>query len=373
MGLLTKPEDLTGSATIKGLIYGQPGIGKTTLALSSPKPVCIDFDKGMTRVDPNLRVPSLQVDLYSEVLELISSGELDEFDTIVIDTLGKLVDKICDHVTKANSKNRQGNGQMTMQGWGQVKITFMALFKLLDSMGKSIIFVAHESEEKDGDETIKRPDCAGSARKDIVKELDFMGYMEMRGNKRTISFTPSDKFYAKNSLHLGAHIEIPSTENGNNFITTEVIQLNNSRLKDEAKLRTRYNDIIASIDTDIAALQSVDDVNSYYKDMGKKLSIWDSHEHDRKGLSNQIKELGIVFNPEQRVFEAIKIEKESDVVALTIDEILANIDESSSVDGIETFLKNKDVVNLYDKLTDELKRTIDEAAQLKREQLGEEE
>ena len=46
----------------------------------------------------------------------------------------------------------------------------------------------------------------------------------MRGNKRTISFTPSDKFYAKNSLHLGAHIEIPSTENGNNFITTEVIQ-----------------------------------------------------------------------------------------------------------------------------------------------------
>ncbi len=189
MSLLTKPSDLVGQKTFKGLIYGQPGIGKSTLSLSAPNPVCIDFDKGMRRVQPQFRAPSLQVDTYNQVLELLNSEEMNSFDTIIIDTLGKLVDRIGDYVASKNPKARQGDGTMSMKGWGEVKQAFLNLLKLLEAKNKSVIFVAHESEEKNGDVTIKRPDCSGSARKDIVKELDFMGYIcERLSPVRSITF-----------------------------------------------------------------------------------------------------------------------------------------------------------------------------------------
>ena len=46
MGLIKKPNELTVKNALSALIYGQPGMGKTTLALSSPQPLLLDFDGG---------------------------------------------------------------------------------------------------------------------------------------------------------------------------------------------------------------------------------------------------------------------------------------------------------------------------------------
>ncbi len=302
MSLLKKPSELTQNSTFKGLIYGQPGSGKTTLALSAPNPVCIDFDKGMHRVQPQFRVTSLQVETYDEVLTLLQSDEIDGFDTIVCDTLGKLIDRICDYCAKKNPKARQGDGQMTMKGWGEVKTTFHALLKLLATKNKSILFVAHESEEKSGDETIKRPDCSGSARKDIVKELDFMGYLEMIGNKRVINFNPTDKFYAKNSLDLPQGMEIPSTAKGNTFIAKEIVALMQNRSVDQAAMADSYASLVSLIDASIKALENAEQVNSYYSEMGKKQVIWDSAMLEKHLLNERIAEIGVTFDKVKKTF-----------------------------------------------------------------------
>lgn len=57
MGLIKKPNELTVKNALSALIYGQPGMGKTTLALSSPQPLLLDFDGGVHRVnhDPPCR------------------------------------------------------------------------------------------------------------------------------------------------------------------------------------------------------------------------------------------------------------------------------------------------------------------------------
>lgn len=39
MSLFKQPSELEVSTTIKALIYGQPGLGKSTLGLSTPSPV----------------------------------------------------------------------------------------------------------------------------------------------------------------------------------------------------------------------------------------------------------------------------------------------------------------------------------------------
>jgi hypothetical protein len=292
MGLLTKPNELTMKETYAGLIYGQPGVGKTTLALSSVNPVCIDVDRGMYRVEKRYQVPSLQVEAYQEVLDLLNSDELDGFNTIVIDTLGKLIDSMGEYLAKNNPKYRQSNGQLTMQGWGQVKIEFHALVKLINSKNKSVIFVAHESEEKEGDVTKKRPDVSGSARKDIVKELDFMGYMEMSGNKRTISFSPSSAYYAKNSLGLDSIIEIPGIQTTNSFIKDVIVSAIRSRKEQDKAQAGPYDETIKQIDALINAATSISDINEAYMQLATLDHIWDSKLY----AWSKIREMAKTFN-----------------------------------------------------------------------------
>ena len=48
MSLFKKPSELEFVTTIMMLVYGQPGIGKSTMALSAPNPVLFDFDGGVS-------------------------------------------------------------------------------------------------------------------------------------------------------------------------------------------------------------------------------------------------------------------------------------------------------------------------------------
>ena len=51
MSLIKKPSELTIPSTVKMMIYGQAGTGKSTLALSTPKPLLLDFDNGVKRIN----------------------------------------------------------------------------------------------------------------------------------------------------------------------------------------------------------------------------------------------------------------------------------------------------------------------------------
>lgn len=303
MSLITKPSELKSNTVLKGLIYGQPGIGKTTLALSASNPLLIDFDKGLHRVAPAYRKDSLQVDNYDQVLELLNSDEIHDYNTIVVDTLGKLIDRIADYAAKLNPKIRQGDGQLSMKGWGNVKTQFLNLLKLLDSKNKSIIFVAHETEEKDGDNTKKRPDCSGSARKDIVKELDFMGYMSMAENKRVIDFSPTDQYYAKNSIGLEGSIEVAQIKGDNNFLIKNIFEASKRRIKEQVELAEKFETIKNMIDERIGTLNSLEEINDYYKNGYQKLEkIWSSYEYEQVKFGDRAKSLGLEFDKAKKIF-----------------------------------------------------------------------
>ena len=54
--MIKKPNELNfNNKKISMIIAGVAGIGKTTLALSSPKPLLIDLDKGISRVEAKYR------------------------------------------------------------------------------------------------------------------------------------------------------------------------------------------------------------------------------------------------------------------------------------------------------------------------------
>lgn len=276
MTLLTQPNELKNTKPISCLIYGQPGAGKTTLALSASKPVLIDLDRGLYRVESRFHCASLQVESYQQIIDLLNSDELKPFDTIVIDTLGKLIDRIGDYVASNNPKFRQGDGTLSMKAWGAIKIQFSNLIKNIFNKNKSVIFVAHEKEDKDGETRFVRPDVPGSSGKDIVKELDLMGYVEMKGSNRTISFTPNEKYYAKNSLGLNPIISIPDTIKGNTFFQDKIVSAVNEKRRQEAELLEKYTSLKSVLDGKLETIVDIDTLNTAYAELCEMEVIWDS-------------------------------------------------------------------------------------------------
>lgn len=303
MSLLTQPSELKHNQPISCLIYGQPGTGKTTLALSADKPVLIDLDRGLYRVEKRFQCPSLQVENYQQILDLLKSGELAPFNTIVIDTLGKLVDRMGDYVARQNPKFKQGDGTLSMKAWGAIKVQFTALVKQIFNSNKSVIFVAHEKEDKDGDIRFVRPDVSGSSGKDIVKELDLMGYMEMKGNKRTVSFTPNEKYYAKNALNLPPVIEVPDTASGNTFFQDKIVAAVAEKRRQEAELLADYESLKNIIETKVGEIKDITGLNEVYGEIRGLQVIWDSQIFANKMLKEKAVELKAKYSKETGKFE----------------------------------------------------------------------
>lgn len=297
MALIKNPNEISATGTLAGLIYGQPGVGKTTLALSAPDPVLIDADNGLKRVKKRFQCPSLPLKDYKEFLDLLNSDELAPFKSIVFDTLGKLVDMMGDYVATLAPANKQGNGALTQKGYGALKVEFQRMLRLVKQRGKHLVFVAHEREEKDGDTKIIRPDVSGSSGKDLVKDLDFMGYMEMYGDKRTISFSPTEKYYAKNSIGLTQRLDVPDPDAaGNNFVQKHVIDAYAARVSEDDAENQRYDALLANLYAIIDATVDGKMADEALATVNMAPVLWDSTRQAKSRLAAKVKLLGLIYD-----------------------------------------------------------------------------
>ena len=58
------------------------------------------------------------------------------------------------------------------------------------------------------------------------------------------------------------------------------------------------------IEGNIADLKTVEDVNNYYSEMGKKNHVWNSAYYEKQKLTERIKELEIEFDRESKTFKS---------------------------------------------------------------------
>ena len=67
--MIKKPAEMINETNkFRVLIAGYPGIGKTTLGLSAPKPLLIDVDFGINRVMASARKDYIQPNTYDEFI-----------------------------------------------------------------------------------------------------------------------------------------------------------------------------------------------------------------------------------------------------------------------------------------------------------------
>lgn len=197
------------------LIFGQPGIFKSSLGYSGKDPLTLDFDKGAHRAAN--RRDTLVIDSWGDVVELMANQTaLDPYATINIDTVGRALDLITADIAATDPKKAPG-GNLSQQGWGVLKNRFRMWISSMRALGKDVLLIAHDKEDKDGDVRIVRPDIVGGSYGEVMKVADFVGYGYMAGRDRLLDFNPTDRWIGKNPAGWAA-FKVPPVAQATTFM-----------------------------------------------------------------------------------------------------------------------------------------------------------
>ena len=306
MSLIKKSTELSIPTNVKMMLYGQAGFGKTTVALSAPSPLLLDFDNGVKRVnDAHLRgVDIVQVTSWNDMKEPMGEN-LSAYQSIVVDTIGKMMDFIISH--------KCGTRQPSIKDWGGINQEFSWFVRCLSNLNKNIIFVAHRDTRKEGDDTVFVPALREKSYNSIVTELDLLGYMEMRGEngrvKRTITFDPTNRNDGKNTCNLPSVMEVPTIldMNGkptakNDFITTRIIAPYLNMLRSKKAEQEAYNKVMADITGCLELVADAASANDFIAHIDDFAHVGSSKMKASVMLAAKAKELGLVFNKETKTY-----------------------------------------------------------------------
>ncbi|WP_422049888.1 ATP-binding protein [Shimia sp.] len=201
---ITKANDVIEVKNLCLTIYSQPGLGKTSLAFTASRPLLLDFDKGAYRaVD---RKDVVQIEDWRDVAG-IKAADIADYDTVIIDTVGKALDSLAADIIRGNSKLSYG-GALNQQGWGQLGVRFSAFLKLLRGMGKDVVLISHMDEKPDGDQIKERLKIQGGSKDLVLTDSDVIARISIFNKERHLIFSPTETAFGKDPAGIGA-MEVP--------------------------------------------------------------------------------------------------------------------------------------------------------------------
>lgn len=287
---------------LRVLIAGYPGIGKSTLALSAPKPLHIDVDFGIDRIEPRYRADYIQPKSYEEILQDLKTENLTDYDTLVFDTGGKLISLMSLWAIKQDNKYGQRDGSLSLKGYGFVGKEFVRLMDYcFYELKKHIVMVFHAIEEKDGDNTRLRIKVEGQTKNNVWETQDLGGFVEMMGNKRTIGFSNCERYFAKGTRGVSGVHEIPelTPASANDFLTRLFEQYNAKaaeEIADSAQKKQIYDQAMASVQELISAVTDAESANAAAPKLKEIPHALTSQRESTIAWNNHIKSLGLFYD-----------------------------------------------------------------------------
>jgi hypothetical protein len=219
------------------VIYGVPGVGKTTLAGGTPDPVALWIEKGSGR----LKIPGWEIETYQEVLEAISALYNEEHDrkTLIVDSLDWLEKLIWDETCTRNSWQTledpgYGKGYMAaLRVWEEF---LQGIQDLRNDRGMMVVLIAH-SEIKRFDSPETEPydryqiKLHAKAAAKVSESADVVGFINFRvsvakadggfnkkiargvgGGQRVLHLNERPSAVAKQRFGMPDYIEIPTVQ-----------------------------------------------------------------------------------------------------------------------------------------------------------------
>jgi hypothetical protein len=247
-------------------IYGQPGIGKTSLSFTAPEPFIFDFDRGIARAYQEDRPEFGEITTYAAFRESIFGGAFASYagqqgiKTVVIDTVGTCLDDfIAPYLIQQNPKFGRAGG-LSISGWGALANEFNDLKNRIVSMGLHLILIAHEKEEGDGDQKQIRMAVKGGSSDMIYRISDMIGYCYVEGKSRTIDFEPTSIHLGKNTAGLPKlKMPKPGTPAYSNFMADAVIKKCQQAMSQKSAAAVEAAKIVKAYQKEIDGLETPED------------------------------------------------------------------------------------------------------------------
>lgn len=131
------------------LLMGDSGTGKTHFIGTMPKPVVLDFDRGLATL-AGKDVQAMQMggwaELKTEIEKWRTAGAQYGAETLAIDSLTMAADAAMTHVLQ---KNGRGAGQPTIADWGEAIREVKDLLNVVTTLKCNVVVTAHTQLVKD--------------------------------------------------------------------------------------------------------------------------------------------------------------------------------------------------------------------------------
>jgi len=282
--MIRKSSDMINTdKKIRMLIAGYPGIGKTTLGLSAPKPLLIDVDRGIDRAAAEHRSDYIQPMDYNELLTDLVPENLRDYETLVFDTGGQLLKLMGEYVKKQDTKNGQRDGTLSLKGYGAVAKVFENMMNhAYYTLDKNVVVIFHAKEEKENETLKLRILVEGSTKESVWQPMDLGGFIEMQNGKRVITFGNTERHFGKCSHGVSPVHEMPqlAPNASNDFLTKLFEQVNENIKKDTEIFEQQKQEYLAVIAEITGIIEAMTDVETA-KEAGEKLK---AIEHKKTSL-----------------------------------------------------------------------------------------
>ena len=199
--------------TAKILLYSDPGIGKTTAASLSPKPLIINCEGGTLCLNkfkeyhPRLDIQTFRprsIDELQDIFWYLRSGEHDR-ETVILDSLSEIQRMSMDEILADPKRDdRYDRDTPMLSDYGKNTQQLRKLVRAFRDLPMNVVFTCLASERKDDtDGSVKiMPDLTPKLATDVMGYVDVVAYMfvsEEGGVEgvRKILTQPKGKYLAK--------------------------------------------------------------------------------------------------------------------------------------------------------------------------------
>lgn len=214
--------------TIKMLVYGDPGVGKTVFSCSGDKTIFVDVEGGSLSVQSRIKskkVVKKKFETFDEIEDFIRTLHEKgggKADTLVIDSVTELQKKLMDYIVESHPEVKRPYGDgLTVGDWGYNTERMRRFIRMARDLDMNVILTALAMEEKNEvTGAVKTmPKMSSKLAADVCGYVDIVGYLYVDNVEtedgvepmRRMLVQPVGAYYAKDrSGMLGTVIDNPT-------------------------------------------------------------------------------------------------------------------------------------------------------------------
>jgi len=274
---IIRPDEPMTIDNIVVVIFGEPGMRKTSLAYTSEDPFLFDYDNGSHRaVGRKTTARLMKWEETNEGLSQIEKGELGfKPKTLIIDTAGTMLDDyIAAYVKKQDFKNSKSGGELSLSGYGALKTVFNQFLSRVRSLKMDLVFVCHSEQFKDGDDVKHRPKMTGGSYDVLISKADLVGYMESKNNESTLDFNPTDRHIGKNTAEFDI-LQVPHYQDPSfSTLMSNIIRDTKEKIQSKSEEQEKAIELLATHRQTIDNMSKPDEAREVYQEVQKMSPIY---------------------------------------------------------------------------------------------------